>query len=541
MTLQEALALVRVKPQEAAQRLLHLAMENEQLRGRVRELEGLLAKSQAQPTTPSGAIPPYQKPNRKKRKKKPGRKKGHPGAGRRTPDRIDAIVPHHISVCPRCNGAVKETGTPRKRVIEEVPREPSRATEHQIFHGWCPHCQKMVEPKITVALPKSMIALSNIVEAAWLHYVVGMSLSNLVKHFKHRGLRITAGGLTQAFVRLAQLLKPGYDQILDRVKASAVLHADETSWRISGLTHWLWYFGTSLWSYYVIDRHRGSEVVRRVLGSILSGILICDFWAAYSFLEALAKQRCMFHLFTELEKVDLRNHSPGWAWFRARLYRILRDAIQLAAANQKLDAGTYARRKALIHRRLDELIHWPLLDRDARRLVKRLKRHRAELFVFLDHPNTVSPYNNHAEQQMRTPVLTRRVSHGNRSATGAETQAILLSLFRSFELQHNNPIEAILRLAETALAGHPIVLQDPISPAAESTTAQTAPRSRNDAQAVPDTALDQPALLHPLSPPRRVPKSRRARPAPRSRPAAAATSPPPARPAHMAQGPPAHA
>jgi hypothetical protein len=52
-----------------------------------------------------------------------------------------------------------------------------------------------------------------------------------------------------------------------------------------------------------------------------------------------------------------------------------------------------------------------------------LKRHKDELFTFLDYEN-VSPYNNHAEQQMRKPVLTRKVSQQNRSEQGAKTHAV---------------------------------------------------------------------------------------------------------------------
>ncbi len=68
----------------------------------------------------------------------------------------------------------------------------------------------------------------------------------------------------------------------------------------------------------------------------------------------------------------------------------------------------------------------------------------------MEYPE-VSPYNNHAEQQMRKPVLTRKVSQQNRSENGAKTQSILMSLFRSAELQDLNPVETILRLAQSTL------------------------------------------------------------------------------------------
>jgi len=92
----------------------------------------------------------------------------------------------------------------------------------------------------------------------------------------------------------------------------------------------------------------------------------------------------------------------------------------------------------------------PNPDRDAHRLLKRLKRHQKELFTFLEYPD-VSPYNNHAEQQMRKPVLIRKVSQQNRSEEGAHTQSILMSLFRSAELQGQNPVESILSIAKSSL------------------------------------------------------------------------------------------
>jgi transposase len=90
-------------------------------------------------------------------------------------------------------------------------------------------------------------------------------------------------------------------------------------------------------------------------------------------------------------------------------------------------------------------------DKDAKRLIKRLKRHKNELFTFLDY-NDLSPYNNHAEQQMRKPVQTRKISQQNRSITGAKTQAILMTLFRSAELQGKNAVETVLSVVKAVIA-----------------------------------------------------------------------------------------
>ena len=300
-------------------------------------------------------------------------------------------------------------------------------------------------------MPNARIGLRIVVLTAWLHYLVGVSLKNLVQMLSvFSGFQVSIGGLTQAWKNLASLLKPLYDEIGQRVSQSAVLAADETGWRLSGITHWLWCFVTSALCYYVITRSRGSPVVREVLGRIFQGILICDFWGAYNKIRALAKQRCFYHLFTELVKVDQHNRSAGWKAFRKKLCRLLKDAIRLSEKKHHLSAHAYQRRKRRLYHRLTQFLAVPNQDRDANRLLKRLKRHQEELFTFLEYPD-VSPYNNHAEQQMRKPVLTRKVSQQNRSDDGAKTQSILMSLFRSAELQGQNPVESILSIAKSSL------------------------------------------------------------------------------------------
>ncbi|MEP9412547.1 MAG: transposase, partial [Candidatus Brocadia sp.] len=77
-------------------------------------------------------------------------------------------------------------------------------------------------------------------------------------------------------------------------------------------------------------------------------------------------------------------------------------------------------------------------------------RHKQELFTFLEHEG-ISPYNNHAEQQMRKPVLTRDVSQQNRSDQGANAQAIPMTLLRPAVLQGANPVENLPVNAKNAL------------------------------------------------------------------------------------------
>lgn len=410
------------------------------------------------PATPSGMIPPYEKPAHRKRKQKPGSKKGHRGHRRAPPTDIDVTHHHPLSHCPHCAQALGKTIRRHRRIIEDIPPIEPLVHQHQVYGYWCSGCGKIVTPAVTDALPRATLGLNVLVYSAWLHYLLGVSVGNIVRSLSVGfSFTVSPGGLTQAWGQLATRLEPYYQQIEQQVRQAGVLHADETGWRINGLTHWLWAFCTERLCYYLIDQRRSAAVVAKVLGDVFDGILITDFYGAYNLVEAWAKQRCFFHLFTELIRVDKRNSHPSWREFRRRLSRLLKDAMRLNTQRSELDGGVFERRKRRLQQRLDQLIVEPLDDTDARRLAKRLNNFRGELLTFLDHEG-VAPTNNHAERQMRKPVVSRKVCQQNRSEQGAKTHAILLSLFRTAELQGHQPVDFVISLTKAAIAGKPVNL-----------------------------------------------------------------------------------
>lgn len=443
MTRDEAIAILELPREKAIEIILVLADKAE----KYDQISGEIS-----PATPSGMTPVYLKPSHRKRKKRPGRKKGHQGAARETPENVDDHKEHTLHCCPDCQTPVEKPIKTYRRYIEDIPPiEAPTVTEHTVHGYWCPKCKKVVFPTVTDALPNARIGLRVVVFTAWLHYLVGVSVNNLVKVLAvFSNFKISPGGLTQAWKSLAFMLEPVYNDIGQKITQSAVLNADETGWRLNGLTLWLWCFATKTYCYYLITKSRGSPVVRDFLGAMFRGILICDFWGAYNKISALAKQRCFYHLFTELVKVDKHNSSPDWKAFRKKLSRLLRDAVRLSSRKEQMRPEHYHHLRHKLYDRLDAFITAAYDDKDAKRLIKRLRRHKDELFTFLEHEG-VSPYNNHAEQQMRKPVLTRRVSQQSRSDQAVKAQAILMTLFRTAELQGKNPVETVSSFAKNAI------------------------------------------------------------------------------------------
>jgi transposase len=443
MTRDEAAAILDLPRQQAIDAILALAQKAEKF--------DLLCGPDS-PTCPSGMKPTYLKEPGKKRRKKPGRKKGHPGVARKRPEKIDHYREHTLEFCPECQSHLGKPIKNHKRYTMDIPPVEVEVTEHTVHGYWCSNCKKAVYPKLTDALPNAMLGINLVVMTAWLHYWVGMSVRNVTRLLAvFCAFDVSPGGLTQAWKNLSAILKPLYDDIGKKIQKSAVLHADETGWRISGLTHWLWCFATDQFCYFVIDKSRGSPVIKRVIGKLFEGILICDFWGAYNKIATLATQRCFYHLFTELAKVDKSNKSADWKSFRKKLGRLLMDAVRLSVMKTELAPAVFDRRKRRLYLRIDQLVESSRQDKDVNRLIKRLIRHRNELFTFLEY-NDVSPYNNHAEQQIRKPVVTRKISQQNRSTQGAEAHAIFMTIFRSAELQGLNPFDTVLHDAKNRLA-----------------------------------------------------------------------------------------
>src|SRR5512135_2323669 len=398
------------------------------------------------PATPSGQTPPYAKPTGKRRAKAKGAKPGHPGSRRPPPTRIDRREEHTLSACPKCHGPVRPCQSSRTRVIEDIPADITPVvTEHTIHRYWCPQCRETIEPVVPDALPGSTIGLRVVVLSAWLHYLLGTTLAQIVDVFHfHLQFQLTSGGLVQMWYRLREILLAWYLEIQAQALSSAVLHADETGWRVNGKTFWLWCFTSKEVTYYMIDRKRGSPALKKFFKNEFAGVLVTDFWGAYNAVVCAQKQKCLPHLLRDLKRTT-HYHKPGGDWpaFSKQLKRLIRDSIRLSKRRGELSAERFAARRHRLQQRLHELLVQEWKERHARRLVKRLRRHEAELFTFLDHPDVPSD-NNHAERQIRPAVIVRKNSYANGSEQGAETQAVLMSVFRTLKQRGHNPVSAVL-------------------------------------------------------------------------------------------------
>ena len=403
------------------------------------------------PNTPSGRIPVYEKPNMKKRRRgEVGAKDGHAGRRRAAPEKVDEEKVHELTKCPCCGEALGEAFDFRERITEDIPEVKPVITKHIIKRYRCKHCGKTVEGRVTEALPGAALGNKVLALTAWMHYGIGTTLSQIIAVLSsHLSFKISEGGLVEMWHRLAKILDEWYAEIALEARSEAVLHADETGWRVNGRTHWLWCFTSKNVTCYFINRSRGSPALLEFLGETFSGCLITDFWSAYNRIACESRQYCLAHLFREIDKVDASNKSDEWKAFRKKLMRLLNDALRLNSADG-VSEDSWDSRYARLLDRLDNLVRERCSDPDVARLCNRLRKHAHGLFTFLLDEN-IDHTNNHAEREIRPAVIMRKVMQQNRSDKAAHTQEVLMSVYRTLKLRGHDPVKTVVAALSTYL------------------------------------------------------------------------------------------
>lgn len=115
------------------------------------------------------------------------------------------------------------------------------------------------------------------------------------------GLSLTRGGLSQLLTRVAAKAEAQYEALIDRLRGSPAVFADETSWWVGGPGWWLWVFTTPQTTVYRVAHCRGSQVVREMLGDDFAGMLVSDCLTSYD-PPPYRKHKCIAHHLRALQE-----------------------------------------------------------------------------------------------------------------------------------------------------------------------------------------------------------------------------------------------
>lgn len=414
-------------------RIEQLERENAALREQLKELTRIVEELRSRLRKDKRQAHPFGRDSETKEKKRPGRKPGHEGAFRPAPEQVDESVEARLDGCPCCGGPVFDVEELIQYVVD-LPEIRAHVLRVLTERGWCRRCRKRVRSshprQVSKAGGAAGVAMGPRASALVVELKTrqGVPYRDIAELFsRYFNFPVTHGALVQTTVRLADKATPAYLELLEEVRASALVHSDETGWRIARRSAWLWVFCTDEVTLYAIDYRRSADVVLEYLGKDFRGRLVSDGLPALDRLTALGflRAQCNGHIIRRCR--ELAAAAPGRAsQFPRQLQQTLQDAIELGKARARLPARVYDAAVDEVRQTTRALVAGDFSDEENLKLAKHVHKHRDALLAFLDDA-TIPPTNNTAEHEIRGAVVLRKIGGCHRSEGNAFAHSVLAS------------------------------------------------------------------------------------------------------------------
>ena len=390
-------------------------------------------------------------------RKRPGRKPGHRGAFRQAPREVDEHIEVPLPACPRCGGPLTDRSY-LTQTIEEIPPLRPRVIRLVTESGVCAccgvvHSRHSLQTSRAQGAAGTQLGPRALAVAALLNKHLGNTIGNTCRILRRLcGLSITRGGLAQALARVAAKLSGEYDKLLDCLRGSPAVNADETSWWVGGPGWWLWTFTNPQTTVFKVDNSRGSQVVHEVLGTDYAGVLVSDCLSSYD-PPPYRKHKCIAH---HLKAIQQARDHPGMGPSRyLDDWRLLFQAVLgVTKSRDAMSPEDYAERCRHIEAWCDRLVATPCAQTGELAVRNRLQKQRPHLLGCLYEP-AAEPTNNRAERALRPAVIARKLSCGNKTPRGSRAWQILTSLAQTCTQQGQDFIDFVSQriTLEPQLAG----------------------------------------------------------------------------------------
>ena len=222
---------------EAVQREAELKCDNEELRARIRELEGRLYGRRSERRACADKSPSRRPASARSR----GQQPGSAGHGRGSLDGLEsreevADLPPGQRKCPRCGLRLDPfPGTEQAQVVEIETRLWRRVIRRKRYH---PSCNCGVLPGIVTApsparlIPRGKLGISVWVKVLLDKYLYSRPSNRLLQELADQGVRLSAGTIAGGLRKLLPLLEPVREAIHSRQLSENRWQADETGWRV---------------------------------------------------------------------------------------------------------------------------------------------------------------------------------------------------------------------------------------------------------------------------------------------------------------------
>ena len=155
--------------------------------------------------------------------------------------------------------------------------------------------------------------------------------------------------------------------------------------------------------------------------------------------KAKQHQTCLAHLARDVARVlEVGDEKLGLS-----LKLWLGDVFGLASNIFKLARSTIKAKARKLEQRIDQILSWKGSCDETAKVVRKFRKARDQLLVFVNAPELVGATNNDCERHLRTPVVMRKVTNGFRAKWAADAACKVRTVVDTGRLAGKSPYQTI--------------------------------------------------------------------------------------------------
>jgi len=419
-----------------------------ELKAQVAELRERLGMNSSNSHKPPASDSPKDQAKKKNKRKKKKNKRRSRASGKGKGGHQRAMVPveevDHFHPCKPTNCACcglpldGEDPQPQRHQVTELPEKLYEVHEYQLHSLACSDCGHETRASLPEGVSKSHFGPCLKAFMVLLTGVFAISRRKAQALLSEMGIDVAVGSISKAEGQATVALQAPVEAVAEVARAARVANVDETSWKTKGERRWLWVLCFSTGALFLVQKRRNTDAAQTLLGKEFDGVVGCDRWGAYNWVEDERKQLCWAHLDRDfLAMADSQNaeaKAVGMAlvlasdalfhfWWRVRDGTLEREEFQ-----------------RIVDENLRPHVHALLFEgsecghKKTRGVCRHILKREAALWTFVYHEG-VEPTNNSAERALRGGVLWRKRSFGSQSKRGERFVERILTMAATLKVQ----------------------------------------------------------------------------------------------------------
>lgn len=379
-------------------------------------------------------------------KKKSGGQLGHKGHNRSLSEKADEIIDVKLEAdrCI-CGGSIRNNGY---NIHEKIDiRISKHVTHYHVEKGRCTKCYKRYSSNLPNGESKDLLSNNAKALCGYLTGYLKNSRRDLQKLFKELfGLDISLGLIFNNEKRISRKTKLVSEEIRDSLYNGEILHSDETSNNYQGKRGYSWLLANPNSTYISYEASRSKTTLESIIPEY-EGYVISDRYAAYNLFDKNKRQCCWAHLVRNFEKFANSSFNEV-SNLGKKLKKITRIFFKIYYKYRDKNFEYKVQHKRLI--KLRDLLKSYLLkvsfqnqSEQIGKIANNILKDESMMWTFLKKPDKIPITNNHAEQQIRSLVIKRKISLFVWSQAGKYFLQSMMSIYLTCQKRDLMPFDIL--------------------------------------------------------------------------------------------------